>query len=147
MIKLLNPKHVKYLVVHCSDSRKSPYLGAKDIHDWHTHHTRGFDCIGYHSVIRAHGQIELGRPTYLRGAHVRNMNWCSLGVCLIGRHNFSLKQKEALKCQLASWLEQFPDARIAGHYQFDDNKTCPNFDVPEWAAAAGFPDSRIYTPA
>ena len=38
------------------------------------------------------GKIENGRPEYWIGAHVKGKNEISLGVCLIGRDNFTNKQ-------------------------------------------------------
>ena len=49
----------------------------------------GWNGIGYHKIIKRDGEIENGRPEFWIGAHVYGKNDQSLGVCLIGRDNFS----------------------------------------------------------
>ena len=51
----------------------------------------------YHKIINRSGKIENGRPEYWMGAHVKGKNNISLGVCLIGRSNFTKKQYSSLK--------------------------------------------------
>ena len=63
----------------------------------------GWDGIGYHKVINSDGEIEDGRPEYWVGAHVRGLNDCSLGVCLIGKSKFNTHQMESLKIILKEW--------------------------------------------
>ena len=130
MIKELRPENVSMIIIHCSDSPPGRGDTARTIHHWHLE--RGFDAIGYHRVILENGKIEHGRPDYAQGAHCRGYNWRSLSVCLIGRNKFSNPQYFALAKVLREWRKQFPDARIAGHYQIDPSKTCPGFDVPMW---------------
>lgn len=55
---------------------------AADIDGWHRE--RGFDCIGYHYVIRLDGTIEEGRGIGYIGSHAHGMNHNSIGVCLEG---------------------------------------------------------------
>ena len=57
----------------------------------------GWDGIGYHKVILRSGEIENGRPEYWVGAHVKGENDVSLGVCLIGRDEFTNEQFSSLK--------------------------------------------------
>ena len=80
---------VTYIVIHCSDD-KFKLHNAFDIHKLHL--SFGWDGIGYHKVIQRNGAIELGRPEYWVGAHVYGYNKNSLGVCLIGKNNFTQKQ-------------------------------------------------------
>ena len=120
---------IKYLVVHSSDS---PHRGdtAEDIHRWHQE--RGWSGIGYHYVIRETGDIERGRPHYWTGAHVSGHNTGSLGICLLGKDEFTSDQFLALKSLLRTLLFQHPDAAVVGHRDLDPHKTCPNFNVKEW---------------
>ena len=37
-----------------------------------------------------------------------------------------------LKTLLKQNLRQNPDIKIYGHYELDNKKTCPNFDVQKW---------------
>ncbi len=131
---MLKPQDIRYLVVHCSDTDDS--LTAKDIHAMHLGF--GWDGIGYHAVICKDGTVEAGRPTYWRGAHVYEYNTQSLGVCLIGRTDFSEAQMQALDTVLRDWHARYPDAEICGHCDFPNTeKTCPNFDVRSWCAERG----------
>ena len=85
---MLNTNNIKYLIVHCSDTDNS--LNARDIHKMHLEF--GWDGIGYHKIISRNGDIEDGRPEYWVGAHARGFNKISLGVCLIGKKNFTTRQ-------------------------------------------------------
>ena len=97
------------------------------------HLSFGWDGIGYHKVIQRSGKIENGRPEYWIGAHVKGKNMNSLGVCLIGRKNFTKKQYTSLERILKTWKLSYPHANIVGHCDTGNtSKTCPNFDVKKW---------------
>lgn len=129
---MLLTKNIKLLVVHCSDTENKMPLGALDIHQMHLNF--GWDGIGYHKVINRSGKIENGRPEYWVGAHVKGKNNISLGVCLIGKNNFTKKQLLSLEKVLKRWKNLYPRAKIVGHKDTGDtSKTCPNFDVITWA--------------
>lgn len=129
---MLTSDTVKYLVVHCSDTADDAGLGAEDIHAMHLGF--GWEGIGYHKVITRAGIVQNGRPEFWVGAHVFGHNHESLGVCLIGRHEFTDAQMQRLEEVLRDWRERYPLARICGHCDFDTTqKTCPNFDVATWA--------------
>lgn len=133
---LLN-ENIKLLVVHCSDTENNANFTAKDIHKMHLGF--GWDGIGYHKVINRSGKIENGRPEYWIGAHVKNKNEVSLGVCLIGKNQFTQKQFISLEKVLKKWKSTYPSAKIVGHKDTGNtNKTCPNFDVIKWAKTKFF---------
>ena len=92
---MLIEKDVSLLVVHCSDTANNENLSAIDIHKMHLGF--GWDGIGYHKIINRSGKIENGRPEYWIGAHVKGKNDVSLGVCLIGKDNFTKNQFASLK--------------------------------------------------
>ena len=128
---MLVSSKIKLLVVHCSDTDNNKNLNSADIHKMHLGF--GWDGIGYHKVILRSGEIENGRPEYWVGAHVKGKNHISLGVCLIGRNNFTKKQFIALEKVLKSWKLSYPNAKIIGHCDTGNtNKTCPNFNVELW---------------
>ena len=123
--KMHEIKTVNTLVVHCSDTPDSQNISAKDIHNMHI----GFGWDGI---------IENGRPEYWIGAHVKGKNHDTLGVCLIGRRNFSKEQFNSLKIVLKEWKKKYPNAQILGHYQSTNTtKTCPNFNVKNWCLSEG----------
>ena len=128
-MKILLKDNIKYIIVHCSDTEKN--LTAIDIHNMHLGF--GWDGIGYHKVIKNDGEIENGRPEYWVGAHVKGLNYCSLGICLIGKNSFSELQMQSLKIQLFKWKKKYPNAKVVGHRDSTNtSKTCPNFDVISW---------------
>jgi len=130
---MLNADDICWLVVHCSDTPDEEGLRARDIHAMHLGF--GWDGTGYHKIICRDGRIENGRPEYWQGAHVKGRNTDTLGVCLIGRSNFSNAQMTALQTVLFDWKARYPKARVTGHRDIQDTpKTCPNFDAGQWWA-------------
>ena len=133
---MLLTKNIKQLVVHCSDTPDHEDIGAIEIHKMHLGF--GWNGIGYHKVIRKNGLIENGRPDYWIGAHVYGKNEQSLGVCLIGKKNFSDEQFFALEKVLLIWKKKYKNAIICGHKDIiKTDKTCPNFDVIGWCKTRG----------
>ena len=129
-------ENISHLVVHCADTPDDEALDARAIHDMHLGF--GWHGIGYHWVICRDGTLQSGRPEYWVGAHVKGHNETSLGVCLIGRRDFTDAQMQTLKALLIRWRAEYPDAEICGHCDFDyTEKTCPNFDVAAWCAKHG----------
>ncbi len=129
---MLINKKISLLIVHCSDTENTQNLSAADIHKMHL----GFrwDGIGYHKIITRSGKVENGRPEYWIGAHVKGKNHVSLGVCLIGRDNFTKNQFISLERVLKKWKKEYPNAKIVGHRDVGNTqKTCPNFDVIKWS--------------
>ena len=133
---------INRIVVHCSDSA---WGDAAVIRDWHRE--RGWSDIGYHVVIlngfrknsrrfteEDDGRLEPGRPLDRMGAHVRGANRGSLGVCLIGKEEFTPYQFSALERLLLVWagLYGVERGRIVGHRDLDRKKTCPNFEVRDF---------------
>lgn len=128
---MLISNNIKFLVVHCSDTDNNLNLSAADIHKMHLGF--GWNGIGYHKVINRNGEVQDGRPEYWIGAHVKGKNHVSLGVCLIGKNNFTKKQYQSLEKVLRKWTSLYPQAKIIGHCDTGNTqKTCPNFDVQKW---------------
>ncbi len=128
---MLNKDDIKFLIVHCSDTPDNQDVNAEFIHQMHL--DNGWDGIGYHKVILRSGIIENGRPEFWKGAHAYKYNDKSVGVCLIGKNKFTLKQQKSLKKVLNFWKKKYPLSRIIGHRDLPNtDKTCPNFDVKKW---------------
>ena len=129
-------KNVSLLIIHCSDTPDKDDFRALDIHKMHL--SFGWSGIGYHKIICRDGVIEDGRPTYWVGAHTRGKNKESLGVCLIGRNEFTDKQFQSLEALLKKWKKTYPSASIIAHSKaIKTDKTCPNFNVDEWCKSKG----------
>ncbi len=128
---MLTVPKIKMLVVHCSDTENNQDLSAIDIHKMHLGF--GWDGIGYHKIIRRSGEIENGRPEYWMGAHVKGINEISLGVCLIGKDQFTKRQFASLEKILIKWKTIYLNAQVVGHKDTGNTKkSCPNFDVVTW---------------
>ena len=124
-----------YIIIHCADTPAGMDVGVKEIREWHLQ--RGFSDVGYHYVVRRNGDIEAGRWIDEVGAHCKaqGRNHDSIGICLVGGKpdaNFTQPQLNALKNLVYDLLFAYPDAKVAGHRDFEDGKTCPNFDIRAW---------------
>jgi len=130
------------IILHCAQTPdKDDRFGAEDINKWHKE--RGFEDeqtgihCGYHYVIRRSGIAESYscehpcRPELSIGAHCRGHNTNSLGVVF-------MMTKVMTAMQMESWMNLYraintrwtiPLGRVFGHYEFNDKKTCPNFNV------------------
>lgn len=132
---------INKIILHCS---ASDFGNAELIDLWHRR--RGWKGIGYHYVIcnaystayslkercprfPLDGKIEQGRPETELGAHTLGHNKDSIGICLIGNELFSHQQYVALIHLLKTFQNRYPNARLFGHYEFTEKKTCPNIDM------------------
>jgi len=127
-------RRVDKIIIHCSATKEGNNVNASTIDQWHR--DRGWRGIGYHYVVMLDGTIEYGRSIYETGAHVKNHNQGSIGVCYIGGLNNEMKaedtrtseQKESLLLLLKTLKKMHPDATIHGHNEFSA-KACPCFDA------------------
>lgn len=129
---------INQLFVHCSATKPTQDIGAKEIREWHVK-GNGWKDIGYHFVIRRNGVVEDGRPVEQVGAHVAGHNANSIGICLVGgidvsgkpEANFTPEQWKALPRLLRVLKAHYPKATIHGHNEYAA-KACPSFDVQKW---------------
>jgi N-acetyl-anhydromuramyl-L-alanine amidase AmpD len=139
------------IVIHCSATRPTSLIGAKEIREWHL--ARGWADIGYHFVIRRDGLIDLGRDLQEIGAHVAGHNAQSIGICLVGGldmdgnpvegyDNYTAQQQGSLELLLKLLRRIYPHAGIFGHRDLSPDrnndgkitrdewlKACPCFDA------------------
>ena len=142
-------KETKYIVIHCSLSKPSMKVDAKVIDQWHR--ARGWLQIGYARVIKRDGTIEQGRGDDELQAHCEGYNHCSTSVCLVGglsednknTDNFTGEQWDSLKKLLAELVIKYPQARIIGHYELNEHKTCPNFNVRTYLLQEDIPNYKF----
>ena len=132
---------ITLIVIHCSAVAPNQRSSAAQIDTWHRQRGWKFG-IGYHYVVRRDGQIELGRPEWMVGAHCQNHNAHSIGVCYEGGINIrgqtadtrTAAQKLALRQLLEDLHRRYPRALIVGHHDLNPRKACPCFDaVREYA--------------
>lgn len=140
-------RKINEIIVHCSDSE---WGDAKIIDEWHKE--RKWKGIGYHYVIcngfltycsyknkkrknKDDGILQTGRPIEEIGSHVKGRNSNSIGICLIGKKDFTDKQFDSLMKLMYKLLIDYPiGLNIYGHYETKSGakqgKTCPNIDMP-----------------
>ena len=126
------------------------FITVYNVKKWHTSPPRNWRDIGYHYVIDNgyqfnnhtydedfNGLIEAGlsmnNDTELewqeKGAHSGSfINKDSIGICLIGKKEFTNKQFESLIILCSFWERIIPGIEINGHYEFS-KKDCPEFKI------------------
>lgn len=127
-MKKLDPKTINKLIVHHSDSEhKEGEDVVATIRQWHL--DRGFSDIGYHFVITKDGKIHNGREPIYQGAHTKGANATSLGVCLIGKSDYTFDQFVALG-RILSKLEMLFQRKIKVQpHRFFGKTVCPGFEL------------------
>lgn len=121
------------LLIHIS--ARNPTTGEvfKDIDEVRKFHVevRGWNDVGYHYGIKRDGTIEAGRPEDVQGAHCKEANKDSLGICMLAEDGlFTMEQVSSLQFLVKSLCLKYmiPYARVYGHRDFTNKKTCPDFD-------------------
>ena len=129
-------RHITLIVIHCSAVKPDQQSSAAQIDSWHRQ--RGFHLgIGYHYVIRRDGTLEMGRPEYMVGAHCKNHNKYSIGVCYEGGLNArgdpadtrTESQKRTMRQLVDELRQRYPKAIVVGHHNLNPLKACPCFDA------------------
>ncbi len=129
-------RRITLIVIHCSAVKPDQQSSAAQIDSWHRQ--RGFHLgIGYHYVIRRDGTLEMGRPEYMVGAHCKNHNQHSIGVCYEGGLDIrgdpadtrTPQQRETLRQLINELRERYPKAIVVGHHNLNPLKACPCFDA------------------
>lgn len=151
-------RKIDTIVLHCAATRAGVDISAATIRQWHVTPVakggRGWADIGYHFVIRLDGQIEIGRPLEIAGAHVAGFNTGSIGIVYVGGVNGrgtpadtrTDAQMIAMATLVRDLCRRFPTIRrIVGHRDLSPDrdgdgvvepnewlKACPSFDVAAW---------------
>ena len=126
---------ITLIIIHCSAVRPDQTSSVAQIDSWHRQ--RGWKLgIGYHYVIRRDGTVEPGRPEWMIGAHCKNHNAHSIGVCYEGGLDIrgqpadtrTPAQKAAMRQLLEDLHRRYPRALIVGHHDLNPLKACPCID-------------------
>ena len=130
---------INEIIIHCSATPEGREVGVETIRKWHKQ--RGFSDIGYHYIIHLDGMVETGRPVSQPGAHCKDRNANSIGVCYIGGTDLQGKpkdtrteaQKSAMLTLVRFLMKQYnlTAEQIHGHNEYA-NKACPSFNVRLW---------------
>ncbi|MBN2694504.1 N-acetylmuramoyl-L-alanine amidase [bacterium] len=133
---------VDKIVIHHAEIES----GNRDYYAWFHRGIRGWSDVGYHFIIgngvdhlSIDGEIEIGRELNIQGAHVKNHNNHTVGICLVGNmdnHKPTDKQMESLLNLLKKLFDRFSLSKesICGHRDFDGvTKSCPGkfIDIEE----------------
>ena len=128
-------RSISLIIIQCSATPEGRDFTVEDIDRWHRQ--RGWkNGIGYHYVVYRDGTVHKGRPDKMVGAHCKNHNAHSLGICYIGglddqerpKDTRTEAQKRALRELLTTLKGQYPKALIVGHNTLSA-KACPCFDA------------------
>jgi len=137
-------RRIDKIIIHCSYSTPTMDIGVDEIRRWHVEEN-GWTDVGYHYVVRRNGVVETGRPLERPGAHVKNFNANSIGICWVGglsedgkaEDNRTADQSIALFNLVQNLQEEFSGAAVLGHRDIKgSNKACPCFDVRSWYTQA-----------
>lgn len=119
-------RNIDTIIIHCSDTPSTMDIGTATIREWHL--DRGWDDVGYNYIIRRDGTTEVGRQESRIGAHCYGKNYRSIGICLVGRDEFTEEQFHSLEQLVGDLRKRYSIIDVAGHSKYS-NKTCPNFEV------------------
>lgn len=154
---------LQLLVIHCTATPSGRNVTGADIRRMHTSPPptgRGWKQVGYTDLFHLNGTVErLVHNNEDANVDPWEITNGATGYNSIGRHivyaggvNPGLKptdtrtpeQKEALRKYVIDFVRRFPCAKVAGHYQLDNRKACPSFDVPAWLRSIGINNNNIY---
>ena len=127
---------INEIIVHCTGTIPSESTTVEAVRKYHMEHN-GWKDIGYHYLVYLDGSIHAGRPIDLKGAHCKNHNEGTVGICYVGGLVAKNKagdtrtsmQKTALRNLIHALKICFPTIKkVSGHRDYD-NKACPCFDA------------------
>ena len=129
---------INEIIIHCTDTPITMDIGAAKIDEWHKE--KGWDCVGYHFVVKLNGEIEPGRAIDKVGAHCKWHNKYTIGICYVGGRVVSNgkvsfqdtrtpEQIRSLYLLVKFLLHCYPSiTKVSGHNDYSLKK-CPCFDV------------------
>ncbi|MEW6048889.1 MAG: N-acetylmuramoyl-L-alanine amidase [Bacillota bacterium] len=116
-----------YIVLHHAAASRCT---VEDVHRWHLN--RDWLGIGYHLFVDKAGLIYAGRSLDSQGAHCKDHNHESVGVCAEGdfsKEQMPARQEHALVTVAAWLLERYPGAKLAAHRDLNAT-SCPGDHYP-----------------
>lgn len=126
-------RYINDIIVHCTDTPEGREVTVSDVDRWHRE--KGWAGCGYHYLVRLDGTVERGRAISRPGAHCKNHNAHSIGVCYAGGRDTNgdaadtrTKEQKAALLKLVTNLIFKYRANVHGHNDYA-RKDCPCFDV------------------
>jgi len=130
---IFNPNKI---IVHHSLTKDSGTVSWGAIRKYHTQ-TLKWAGIGYHAGVElvmsgseANYEVLMGRMWDRKGAHTRDHNHDSLGICFVGDYDKLSPKREMLKtgaAVIALWMKLYDISinDIFTHHEFNKHKSCP----------------------
>ncbi|GAG89095.1 unnamed protein product [marine sediment metagenome] len=111
---------------------KKKYCTVADIERWHAKENKWDGGFGYNYLVVKDGKVYEGRPIQIRGAHTKNFNDVSIGICFEGdfetEHMGEVQMNAGIK--LIKFIkESYPDAVVKCHNDFM-RTACPGKNFP-----------------
>lgn len=130
-------RSIAFIIVHCTATAEGRNFTIDDVTRWHQ--ALGWKTVGYHYLVLVDGTIQRGRPEEMVGAHCKNRNQHSIGICYVGglsedghpKDTRTRAQQRALLQLIRELKQKYPRALIVGHNVFNPQKSCPCFDAAE----------------
>jgi N-acetyl-anhydromuramyl-L-alanine amidase AmpD len=123
----------RIIIHHTATSKQTT---VESIRNYHVN-VRGWRDIGYHYLIDGDGNLRLGRPVWIQGAHCKGLNVDSIGIALIGdfrpvygNGDLTDGQRSGLYALLGDLCRLYPGVRIHGHGEIA-RTSCPGNYVQE----------------
>lgn len=142
-------RQITLIIIHCSATRCNHRYTFDMCRRDHIRHN-GWKDIGYHYYVETDGTVHRGRAEAVAGAHCRNHNAHSIGICYEGGLDASGRaadtrtgaQRHSLQTLVNNLRRRYPRAIVLGHRDLspdiDGNglitpneyiKQCPCFDA------------------
>ena len=143
---------ISLIVIHCSGTKVNHRYSFEQCRHDHIRHNKWSD-IGYHYYIEKDGTIHKGRDEAVKGAHVKDHNAHSIGVCYEGGldqngracDTRTPEQLISMEHIIADLHSRYPRAIILGHRDLSPDlngdgqitpdeylKQCPCFDATRY---------------
>ncbi|WP_273280964.1 N-acetylmuramoyl-L-alanine amidase [Pseudooceanicola atlanticus] len=136
---------VQEVILHTSATGTDWWMGKTveemrdEIRRWHVD-GNGWSDIGYHRVVAPDGTIAIGRSLYTIGAHCRERNRGTIGICMVPVREitamgdfedfYTEEQRAAVKGYITELRELTNIKWVTGHNEYA-NKLCPGFRVQD----------------
>jgi len=118
---------------------------AQQIHQVHL--ANGWSGIAYHYYVRKDGSVYRGRPEDKTGAHTRDENYHTIGICFEGNFETDVMdgaQFEAGRALLDDIRERYPGIDVKRHSDFNAT-ACPGKNFPFEEMISEMTGEEIYT--
>lgn len=160
---------LKYLIIHETATPKNMKVDGEDIRHWHTNPKpkgRGWSKVGYSDLLKRNGEIEqlveYDEDQWVNSDEITNgaagYNGVSRHICLVGGLDDSGNASfvdffdlytDAQFVKLQDYIKRFlgvhPHCKVLGHYQVNNHKTCPGFDVRAYLKLINIPAENIFS--